>query len=92
MNVVTLRVRLNLRQARTLKDKRQVVRSVLARLRTSFNISVAEIDARDHPQAVVLGLACVAEEAGAARATLEEVANALRAHPVAEFVAAEWDV
>lgn len=36
---------LNIPMAFSLKDKRQVVRSVTARLRNEFNVSVAEVDA-----------------------------------------------
>ena len=48
MIVGSLRVRFLIRESRSLKDKRQVVRSVKDRLRNQFNISVAEIEALDH--------------------------------------------
>ena len=41
MIVGSLRVRLLVREARSLKDKRQVVQSVKDRLRDRFNVSVA---------------------------------------------------
>src|SRR2546428_147182 len=44
MIVGSLRVRLLLRESRSLKDKRQVVRSIKDRLRNGFNVSVAEVD------------------------------------------------
>jgi hypothetical protein len=37
-------IELRIEAAQSLKDKRQVVRSIKDRLRASFNISVAEID------------------------------------------------
>jgi uncharacterized protein YlxP (DUF503 family) len=86
MYVGSLRVRLLVRDSRSLKDKRQVVRSITDRLRNGFNVSVAEVDALDHRQLAVLGLATVSSEAGHARAALEQVVNALRVHPVAELV------
>ena len=91
MTVASLRVRLLLRESRSLKDKRQVVRSIMDRLRSGFNVAVAEVDERDHRQLVVLGVATVAEEASAAQATLERVVNALRGHPIAEFLDHEFD-
>ena len=63
MIVGTLQVRLLLRQARTLKDKRQVVRSIKDRLHNEFNVSVAEIESQDNRQLAVLGLAMVGTEA-----------------------------
>src|SRR5438270_440659 len=43
MIVGTLRVKLLIREARTLKDKRQVLQSIKEKLRNSFNAAVAEI-------------------------------------------------
>jgi uncharacterized protein len=92
MIVGSLRVRLLLRESRSLKDKRQVVRSIKDRLRNAFNVAVAEVDALDHRQLVVLGFAAVGNEAAQVRSTLDEVAAALRSHPVAEFLDQERDV
>jgi hypothetical protein len=92
MHVGSLRVRLLLRQSQSLKDKRQVVRSVLERLRNGFHVAAAEVDARDDYKVIVLGIAAVADEAKPVYSTLEQVTNALRAHPVAEFVHAESEV
>src|SRR5436853_286272 len=44
MQVGSLRVRLLLRQSQSLKDKRQVVRSVLERLRNGFNVAATEVE------------------------------------------------
>jgi uncharacterized protein YlxP (DUF503 family) len=92
MIVGTLRVRLLLREARTLKDKRQVVQSIKDRLRQSFNVSIAEIEAQDQRQSVVLGMAMICNEAHPIKKALGEIVNALRAHPVAEFVDYELEV
>ncbi len=84
MHTGTLRSRLYVRQSRSLKDKRQVVKSIIDRLRNQFNISIAEVGARDDHQLVILGIAVVAEEATQVARVLELVANFLRSHPVAE--------
>jgi uncharacterized protein YlxP (DUF503 family) len=92
MIVGSLRVRLLVRESRSLKDKRQVVRSIKDRLRNAFNVSVAEVEAEDHRQFVVLGLAMVSNEAGHVRRAFDEIVETLRAHPVAEFVDHEVEV
>jgi len=92
MIIGSLRVRLLCRESRSLKDKRQVVRSILDRLRNSFNVSVAEVDALDHRQLVVLGMAMVGPEAAPVRAAFEQIVAALRVHPVAEFIDQEMEV
>jgi uncharacterized protein YlxP (DUF503 family) len=92
MHVGFLRVRLLLRQSQSLKDKRQVVRSVVERLRNSFHVAVAEVEAQDDYKVIVLGVAAVANEVEPVQRTLEQVQNALRSHPVAEFASAESEV
>ncbi len=92
MIVGSLRVRLLVRQSRTLKDKRQVVRSIKDRLRHDFNVSVAEVEAEDHRQLAVLGMAMVSNEAKAIRVAFEQVLTVLRRHPVAEFLDFEMEV
>jgi uncharacterized protein YlxP (DUF503 family) len=91
MQVGSLRVRLLVRESRSLKDKRQVVRGILDRLRNDFNVAASEVGALDHRQLVVLGFATVAGEAAQVAKTLEAVLRALRGHPIAEFLDAERD-
>lgn len=43
----------------SLKEKRSVVKSVLARLRNEFNVSTAEVDAQELHQRAVLGMVSV---------------------------------
>lgn len=92
MIVGSLRVRLLLREARTLKDKRQVVQSIKDRLQNSFNVSVAEVEAQDQRQLAVLGIAMVSTETSHVRQTFDQIVNALRGHPVAEFLDHEVEV
>jgi uncharacterized protein YlxP (DUF503 family) len=92
MIVGSLRVRLLVREARSLKDKRQVLRSIKDRLRNEFNVSVAEVEAQDNRQLIVLGLAMVGNEGKYVRTELERIVAALRSHPVAEFLDHELEV
>jgi uncharacterized protein YlxP (DUF503 family) len=92
MVIGSLRVRLLLRDSRSLKDKRQVVQSVKDRLRNTWNVSVAEVEAQDHRQLVVLGVAMVGNEVRHVRTCLEQIVTALRSHPVAEFLDFEMEV
>jgi uncharacterized protein YlxP (DUF503 family) len=92
MIVGSLRVRLLLRESRSLKDKRQVVRSIKDRLANRFNVAVAEVDNLDDRQIAALGFATVGNETGYVRSVLEEVLKALRCHPIAELIDHELDV
>jgi uncharacterized protein len=92
MHVGSLHVRLFVRQARTLKDKRQVVKGIVDRLKNGFNVAIAEIHSRDDHQVATLGIAAVGEDAAAVKTTLDQVADALRKHPIAEFCEARMSV
>jgi uncharacterized protein YlxP (DUF503 family) len=92
MFVGVLQVELALEKARSLKEKRQVVRSVLGRLRGSFNVSAAEIDALDAHQRAVLGFAAVSNDADHVRGLLDKLLDHLRRHPVARVVDHQTEV
>lgn len=89
MIVGTLEVRLLVRESRTLKDKRQVVRSVLDRMRDAFNVSAAEVDTHDDVKVATLGFAAVGFETAAVQGVLQKITEALRVHPVAEYLGGE---
>ena len=57
------RVRLHIAESASLKDKRQVVRSAVQRMRRHFNVSVAEIEDLDSWTTATLGIVCVSNEA-----------------------------
>jgi len=92
MHLSTLRARLLVRESRSLKDKRQVVRSLLDRIRGHWNVSAAEVGHLEDLRVIELGVAAVAPEAELARRAIDQIQAALRQHPIAEFLAAEVDV
>lgn len=59
MLIRVIRLDLMLPDAQTLKDKRQVLRSMMTKLRAKFNISLAETEYQDLWQRSELGIAIV---------------------------------
>ena len=57
----------------SLKDKRQVLRSVTTTVRNRFNVAIAEVDHQDLWQRAALGVSCVAESTGHCAKVLQEV-------------------
>lgn len=55
----------------SLKGKRSVVKSIVARLHQEFNLSVAEVDAQDVWQQAVIGMVCVSTDRDYAHGLLE---------------------
>lgn len=64
---------LNIPAAASLKDKRQVVKSLIARLRNEFNVAVAEVDQLDSWQSAVVGVATVSNDPEYAHGLLNRV-------------------
>ncbi|MBS3886493.1 MAG: DUF503 domain-containing protein [Dethiobacter sp.] len=57
----------------SLKEKRSVLRRLIARIRQRFNVSVAEAGKQDKWQASVLTIVCVSANAALAHRQLEQV-------------------
>ena len=53
-----LRFTLRIPESGSLKDKRQVVRSVAQRIRNKFQVAVAEVDDNEAWQVATIGVAC----------------------------------
>ena len=62
MSVGLLTLELHLAEAQSLKDKRQVLRSLKDRLRANFNVAVAELDYQDSWQRSVVGVVTLSNE------------------------------
>lgn len=73
MVVRTLVYGLMLPDARSLKDKRSVVRSLKQRLRNRFNVSVAETGHHDRPTQAEVSLAFVVNDGREADALAERI-------------------
>ena len=67
-------------ESQSLKQKRQVIRSVVARVRNEFNVSVAEVDHQDSWQLATLAVACVSSDAGYVYGLLERVVHYIDSH------------
>jgi uncharacterized protein len=61
----------------SLKEKRQVVRSVTMTVQKRFNVAVAEVDHQDLWQRCSIGVSCVAESLGHCRKVMQEVEKAM---------------
>jgi uncharacterized protein YlxP (DUF503 family) len=73
---LTLEVRIE--HAQSLKDRRQVVRSLKDQLRQHFNISVAELDEAVTWQSATLGVAAISGSRSYLQGLMDEVERAAR--------------
>lgn len=61
MIIGTAKLKLYAPWVHSLKEKRMVVKPIVTRVKNKFNVSIAEIDAQNLHQTIVLGIACVAD-------------------------------
>ena len=77
MPIAAVRVRLRL-PSRTLKEKRSIVKSLVERLRHTFNASVAELDDLDSPGIATVGAAVLSNDARHADEQVQAIAAAIQ--------------
>ena len=78
MPVATLTLELSIEHAQSLKDRRQVVRSLKDKLRHGFNVSVAELDEALVWNRATLGIAAISGSSAYLAGQLHEVEAAVR--------------
>ena len=94
MAVASLTLHLRIEHAQSLKDRRQVVRSVKDALRHRFNVSVAELDEAVQWQFATLGVVAVSGSRSYLAGQMEAVEDAaarLALDAGGELVDASWE-
>lgn len=77
MPVATLTIELAIEHAQSLKDRRQVVRSLKDKLRVGFNVSVAELDETPLWNRATIGVAAVHASRDYLQGQLQQVEQAV---------------
>jgi len=75
LHVGICRLMTHLPESSNLKAKRQVARSLTAKIRNQFNVAVAEVDDNDLWQRLTLGICCVSNDSSHANQVLSNVVS-----------------
>jgi len=89
MYALSAKLTFHIPHAASLKDKRQVRRSLIEKTRQRFNVSIAEVDTQDTHQTLTVGIAVVSGEAAHALRSLDEVIRFMEEHADAELTGIE---
>src|SRR5579859_708446 len=93
MYVATAHITLRLFDSGSLKDKRQVVRSILTRARNQFDVAAAEVGSQDIWNLAEIGIAYVSGDSGHALDIVERVIRSIEtSRPDLEIREAATDV
>jgi hypothetical protein len=79
-------IELRIRDSRSLKTKRQVLKSITSRVKNNFNVAIAEVDYQDKWQRALLGIAVVSTAMDHANGTLNKVVNFVESMYLAELL------
>lgn len=75
MVIGVCQITLHLPECHSLKEKRQIVKSIMARMHNQFEVAVAEVENNDLWQIATLGISCVSNSSQHASEVLERVRN-----------------
>ena len=89
MITVSARLTFYISHAASLKDKRQVCRSLVDKARQRFNASIAEVATQDMHQTLTIGVAVVSGDAAHAQRSLDEIIRFMEEHGDAELTGVE---
>jgi len=89
MYILSAKLTFSIPEAVSLKDKRQVRRSLIEKTRQRFNVSVSEVDAQDIHKTLVIGIAVVSGEMSHAQNSLDEIIRFMENNPNAELTSVE---
>lgn len=75
MIIGSARITLRLFSPESLKEKRHILKGVINKIKTNFNVSVAEISLNDKWQITEIGLACVSNDSKFVDTTFNSIIN-----------------
>ena len=83
---------LRLHDCRSLKGKRKVVKSMVSRLRNSFNASVAEVGSNDIYQKAEIGFSMVGNDSALINSKIDKLFNMAENMGLAEIVDTQMEI
>ena len=75
MIVGVMTAKLHLNGTASLKEKRSIVKSLIGRLKTRFNVSVSEVDNQDNKYIALIAIALVSNETSFVNQQLDKILN-----------------
>ena len=86
MQIAAMTFRLHAPWVHSLKEKRMVVKSLVAKIQNRFHASVAEIDEQDTHQIIVIGVAVIVPNNALADHLMDEISSLIEANTDAEML------
>ena len=92
MIIAVITFRLHAPWVHSLKEKRMIVMSLVAKLQNKFHVSAAEIDEQDTHQIAVIGVAAIVPHNAAADSLMEKISLFVEENTEAEIIDEEREI
>ena len=92
MKIATMSFTLRASWVHSLKEKRMIVKSLIAKLQNKFHVSAAEIDGQDTHQLIVIGVAAIVPHAAMADSLMDEISSFVEENTEAEILDEEREI
>lgn len=86
MEIATMTFRLHAPWVHSLKEKRMIVKSIIAKIQNKFHVSVSEIDEQDIHQIIVIGVAAIVPHNAMADSLMDEISSFVEENTEAEIL------
>lgn len=92
MRIAAMSFRLHAPWVHSLKEKRMIVKSLVAKLQNRFHVSAAEIDEQDTHQIIVIGVAAIVPHNAMADSLMDEISSFVEENTEAEILDEEREM
>ena len=86
MKITAVTFRLHAPRVHSLKEKRMIVKSLLAKLQNRFHVSAAEVDEQDTHGIIVIGIAAIVPHNAMADSLMDEISQFVEDSTEAELL------
>ena len=86
MKIASLTFRLHAPWVHSLKEKRMIVKSLIAKLQNRFHVSATEIDEQDTHQIIVIGVAAIVPHNAMADSLMDDIPTFVEENTEAEIL------
>lgn len=91
MKVSVTTIKIHVPWVHSLKEKRMIVKSICAKVRNKFNVSIAEVADQDKHQIIVLAFAFIAGNSAQADCIHENIIDFMESHWEGEIIMIEHE-
>ena len=92
MKIAAITFRLYAPWVHSLKEKRMLVKSLIARLQNRYHVSAAEIDEQDTHQIIVIGIVAIVPHNAMADSLMDDISHFVESNTEAEVIDEEREI